>query len=388
MNSDYYKLHTFYKKNLLEDIVPYWIKYACGSNDGSINNCLDDEGNILSKNKFLWSQGRALWTFSALYNEIEDKKLWLDIADKIFNYLCNNGRDKYGRWMYLLDKDGKVVEKDISIYVDGFILNGLSEYYKATGNSTAKQIACETFENILHRLHMPGSYGVAPYEILVGTKTHGINMIFSYFFYNFGEVLGRRDICDIGVNMAKEIITDFYCAKKDAVLEFVTLDGKSIDSPLGRVCVPGHVIEGMWFLISIFERENDTLLIDKCCNIIKRHLELGWDSEYGGIRLAIDIDGMPNVAWNKHECKAWWVHVEGLVATAYAFLHTNDEVFMEWHEKIKDYAYSHFPVKTGEWTQWLDRYGNNADTAALPVKDPFHLPRGLIMLTKILDRAK
>jgi len=68
-----------------------------------------------------------------LYNRIEKNK-WLKIADGLFHYLSKHGRDEKGRWMYLLDELNKVLQHDISIYVDGFVMIGMCEYYKATGN--------------------------------------------------------------------------------------------------------------------------------------------------------------------------------------------------------------------------------------------------------------
>jgi len=41
----------------------------------------------------------------------------------------------------------------------------------------------------------------------------------------------------------------------------------------------------------------------------------------------------------------------------------------------------------GEWTQRLDRQGRPfSETVALPVKDPFHLPRALIYCVNALQR--
>ena len=52
----------------------------------------------------------------------------------------------------------------------------------------------------------------------------------------------------------------------------------------GRV-VPGHVIESMWFQIDIAQPRNDGATIDLATRMIRRHLELGWDEQYGGLLL-------------------------------------------------------------------------------------------------------
>jgi N-acylglucosamine 2-epimerase len=375
-----------YRRSLVDDVVPFWLRHGIDRTHGGITNMLDDAGNLLGTDKYLWSQGRGLWTFSSLYTRIDKRPEWLAFADHIFKYLNQpNNRDEQGRWVFRKDKDGKVLEGNTSIYVDGFALGGLTQYYAATKNETALRLALETYQNILDRLGKPGSYQVAPYHIPPGMKTHGVAMIFSQFFYDLGEVLGRDDMKQNGLNLAYEVLKHFYRPEKDAVVEFVTVDGKYVDSPEGRACVPGHAIESMWFLISIFERSGDIDAIRTCCKIVKRHLELSWDDKYGGLILAIDIDGKDPPFWKYPLFKPWWVQAEALVATAYAYLYTREPWCLQWHRKVQDFAYSHYPVATGEWSQWVDREGKRMGNAFLPVKDPFHLPRALIYLIEILQ---
>ncbi|MDO8588713.1 MAG: AGE family epimerase/isomerase [Armatimonadota bacterium] len=373
-----------YRDTLVHDVVPFWQKYAVDPESGAINNCIDDEGRLQSRDRYIWSQGRALWTFSALCNRIEPKSEWLSVANGLYQYLGANGRDARGRWMYRLDADGSVLDRDISIYVDGFVMNGFGEYYLATGDTTAAALASETFENIRARLKAPGSYGVAPYSLGENNKTLGVPMVFSFFFYNLGKALGRPDVCEAGYACAKEVLRDFYDPEKDALLELVTVDDASVRTRESGYCVPGHAIEACWFLLSIFEKTGEAELIERCCRLITRHIELGWDEEYGGIRLAVDLAGEDPP--RDLDIKPWWVQVEALVATAYAYLHTRDKSFLDWHERIRKYAYSRYPTPAGEWTQWLDRYGRKTESVALPVKDPFHLPRGLMYLLELFEK--
>lgn len=374
-----------YDSELNERVMPYWLKFS-GDESGAINNCLAEDGTVLSRDRYIWSQGRALWTYSAMYNRVEKKQAYLDRADGLFRYLCSTGRGADGKWNYLFDGDGKQLEDDISIYVDGFVLAGMTEYYVATGNETAKQIALETFENTYDRLQRPGSYRVAPYVIPEGMKTHGVNMIYAFFYECLGKALGRADIREIAHELALEVLNKFYVAEKDAVLEFVNVDGSFSDTPEGRSCVPGHAIECMWFLINLFEDRGETENIQKCCDIIRRHIELGLDEEKGGLFLALDIDGKKPIFWGKPTYKPWWVQLETLVATAYAWKHTNDPWFLEIHKQVNEFAFSHYPTGYGDWYNWLDKDGNIGESAALPVKDPFHLPRALIYLRDLFGK--
>jgi N-acylglucosamine 2-epimerase len=285
--------------------------------------------------------------------------------------------------MYRLDKEGNVLDRDISIAVDGFVMSGLAEYFVATNNEDALQLALATQQTIAARLATPGSYGLAPYPLPAGMKNLGVAMLYSLYFFDLGQIAGRDDLAQQGLELAHEVLNDFYVPQKDALLEFVSCSGEFVESPEGRTCIPGHGLEALWFLISVFERTGDKERIVRCCRLIRRHLELAWDEEFGGLQLAIDIDGRKPVHWQKPECKPWWVQVEALVATAYAYRHSGDPWCLEWHEKVSRWAYAHYPVPTGEWTQWLDRQGNKTQSAALPLKDPFHLPRALVCLIDV-----
>lgn len=374
-----------YRRTLLEDIVPFWVRHGVDRTHGGIGNILDDQGNTLGTDKYIWSQGRALWTFSALYNRVEPKAEWLEVATHIFTYLREHGRDDEGRWMFRLDAAGNVLDGPISIYADGFALAGLTEYYAATGDAEARSMAVETYENTSARIASPGSYSVAPYEIPPGLKTHGVNMVFALFYFELGRVLKRQDVQARGIELADEILDHFYVARYDAILEFVDLDGQSVDSPEGRACVPGHAIEALWFLLYIFEQVDDQEKLARCRRLIRRHLELAWDEPYGGLLLAIDVEGRQPPYWKNAQCKPWWVQVEALVATAYAYAQCREGWCLDWHRRVQEFALSHYPVATGEWTPWVDRQGRKMSNAVLPVKDPFHLPRGLMYLTELFE---
>ena len=387
MKKQFETYRELYSNTLTRDVIPYWLRYAKDPS-GALNNCLAEDGTVLSKDRYIWSQGRALWTFSAMYNRVEQKQEYLDMAHGLFRYLCAIGPGEDGKWNYRYDENGRMLDNDISIYVDGFVLAGMTEYYLATGNERALELALAGFESTWARICSPGSYRVAPYVIPEGTMTHGVHMIFSFFYEQLGKAAGREDIRAVAHRLALEVLEKFYVEEKDAILEFVTTDGQFIDRPEGRACVPGHAMECMWFLITLFEERGEAENIQKCCRLIRRHLELAWDEQRGGLRLALDIDGKEPVFWQKATYKPWWVQCEALVATAYAYKHTKDPWYLDMHQKVQDYAFAHYPNGYGDWYNWLQEDGSIGESAALPVKDPFHLPRALIYLRMLWDNME
>ena len=79
-------LAELYREVLLQDIVPFWMRHGIDRQYGGISNILDDDGNAEGYDKYLWSQGRALWTFSALFNR--DKNDGEGLHKAISIYIC------------------------------------------------------------------------------------------------------------------------------------------------------------------------------------------------------------------------------------------------------------------------------------------------------------
>ena len=87
---DFNKYYNLYKNTLNGEVMPFWLKYS-GDESGAINNCLTEDGTLISRNRYIWSQGRALWTYSAMYNRMGKNEVYLERAHGIFNYLCGIG---------------------------------------------------------------------------------------------------------------------------------------------------------------------------------------------------------------------------------------------------------------------------------------------------------
>lgn len=387
MSEDFSTLHKLYRAELLERTIPFWLKYGLDWAYGGICTCVSDEGEVLSGDKYVWSQLRAIWTFSALYNKIERKPEYLEAATHIFNFIKDCGRNERGEWYFCLNKNGQpLFDGATSIYCDGFAIYGFTEFARATDNAEAIDLARQTYDNVQSRLARPGSYQTHPLPIPAGTKAHGISMIFASAFGELGEYLNNRAITDAALDQARQVMDVFRCPTDRRLYEFVSRDDSLLTTPPGRVVNPGHAIESMWFMLHLFQREHDQARILQAIETIRWHLELGWDDDYGGLLLARDAAGS---FWEKKwDMKIWWPHTEALYALLLAYSISKEDWCLDWFRRIHEYAFSHFPVPMyGEWIQNLDRQGQRInELVALPVKDPFHLARALIYSVGVLEQ--
>jgi N-acylglucosamine 2-epimerase len=387
MKLDFAELHNQYRSELLDRTIPFWLKHGIDWQNGGICTCISDEGQILSGDKYVWSQLRAIWTFSALYNRIERKPEYLDVATHVFDFIKRYGRNDRGEWYFCLDQNGRpLFDQATSIYCDGFAIYGFTEFARATGHQEAVDLARQTYANVQLRLARPGSYQTHPLPIPTGAKAHGISMIFSSAFGELGDYLGDHAVINASLEHAHQVMDVFLRPERQRLYEFVHLDGSLMESPPGHAVNPGHAIEAMWFMVHIYQRQNDQARIRHAIEAIKWHLELGWDKEYGGIFLARDAEG--SVWADKWDTKIWWPHTEAIYALLLAYSLSRQDWCLEWFQRVHDYSFSHFPVpQYGEWIQNLDRQGNQLNsTIALPVKDPFHLSRALINSIRVLQQ--
>jgi N-acylglucosamine 2-epimerase len=386
--TDFAKLYHQYRNLLLDNVIPFWFRNGIDWTYGGVLSCIRDDGSIASGDKFIWSQARSVWTFSALYNRIERQPQFLQAAENSMRFLLAHGRDKKGRWVYQTDREGRVIEGATSIYADCFVVYGFNEYYRATKDEEALSVARATLERIRRRVEEPDFQETAPYPLPLGWRNHGIPMILISVTDELARTAPNRDLDSLTDDYVQRVMNHFVRPERKAILEFLTRDYKELPPPAGTFVMPGHAIECMWFVMRVAQQRGDLNLIHRAAEVMRWHLELGWDKEFGGIALSLDIEG--HEPYLPHsDMKVWWPHVEALYGALLAHELTGEPWCLEWYEKVANWTWSHFPAgECGEWHQRLTRKGNpTSEVVALPVKDPFHLPRAAILISQLLEQT-
>jgi N-acylglucosamine 2-epimerase len=381
------RIYRQYRELLLEHFVPFWLRYGIDWEHGGVLSCIHEDGTLASGDKFIWSQARSVWTFSALYNRIERRPEFLRVAENSVRFLLAHGRDAQGRWVYSTDREGNVIEGPTSIYADCFAVLGLSEYYRATQDEHALAVALETFERVRRRVDEPDFQETAPYPLPLGWRNHGMPMILTGVTDELAQTVSDPRLEDLADDYCGRVMNHFLCPRHQVVHEFLTRDYRELPPPAGTFVMPGHAIESMWFVMHLARRRGDAETIRRAAEAMRWHLERGWDQQYGGIFLSLDLEG--HEAYLPHgDKKLWWPHTEALYGTLLAHELTGESWCLDWHKKVADWAWTHFPVReTGEWRQRLTREGKpTEEVVALPVKDPFHLPRAAMLIMQLLEK--
>lgn len=381
------ELARHFKNQLLEDVLPFWIRHSVDTVNGGFFTSLDRMGKVFDTDKFIWLQNRQVWTFAKMYNVLDQNPEWLKIALHGADFLEKHGRDAGGNWYFALDREGRPLVQPYNIFSDCFAAMAFAQLYQATGLEKYKKIAQKTFDRILIRQNNPkGIYSKA----VPGTRplqSFALPMILSNLVLELEEVLDE-DLIEITIDKAIHTVMEtFYHPEYNIILENVLEDGSFSDSYDGRLINPGHVLEAMWFVMDLGTRNEDKKLIEKAVDISLSTLEFGWDESYGGLFYFKDLLGHPTqqLEWDQ---KLWWVHLEAMVATLKGYDLTRNEKMAEWFMKLHEYTMSRFPdPEFGEWYGYLNRQGE----VLLPLKGGkwkgcFHVPRGLYQISTLMDK--
>ncbi len=380
-------LRDNYHSLLLENVIPFWLRHGIDEKHGGVFTCLRDDGSRISGDKYLWSQGRAVWTFAALHNRIAPDDRLLAIARRTADFILRYGRDEEGAVLFRLTREGAPLEPAISAYADYFVAYGLGELYRATGEERLREEALTIFRRAARVTRDPEFERFAPYARPPGIRRmHGPVMLGLEVAQELADIAPEPDVRDFSDWCLDRIMNRHLAAGDPWLLEHLGPDDCFRDTPEGRAIVPGHAIESLWFVLHQACRRQDPLLAQRALDAIRFHLEAGWDPEFGGIFLGVDCHGgIP--WWPNAEKKLWWPHTEAIYALLLAHTLTDASWPLEWLDRIQRWAFEKFPDREhGEWRQRLDRSGRPISTlVALPVKDPFHLPRTLILAISLLD---
>ena len=368
-----------YKRELQDNIMPFWLKFGLDRLHGGIYTCLDREGRLMDTTKSVWFQGRFGFVAAYAYNQVEKKPEWLAASKSCIDFIEQYCIDTDGHMFFEVTADGKPLRKRRYVFSECFAAIAMSEYSIASGDMSYAVKALKMFDRIRYFLTTPG-FLEPKYLPTLQSRGHSITMILINTASRIRAAIASP-ILDEQIDRSLSAIRRYFMHPEfKALLEMVGPDGEFINTCNGRLINPGHCIETSWFIMEEARHRNwDNELVQMALQILDWSWEWGWDKEYGGIINFRDCRNFPVQDYSQ-DMKFWWPQTEAIIATLYAYQATKDEKYLEMHKLVSDWAYAHFPDKEfGEWYGYLHRDGTVAQPAKGNLfKGPFHIPRMLI----------
>ena len=389
-NVDFKQISSRYKRELLENCLPFWLEHSQDKEYGGYFSCLNRDGSVYDTDKFIWLQGREVWMFAMLYNNVEKNQQWLDCAIQGAEFLKKYGHDENWDFYFSLDRKGNPLVQPYNIFSNTFACMAFAQLAKATGNDEYALIARRIFGRILERRSNPKGQWCKAYPGTRPMKDFALPMIICNMALEIEDILEDKSVLEQTIDTClHEVFDVFYQPELGCMLENVSsVDGAPVDCFEGREINPGHDLEALWFMMNLGVRRGDKALIEKCVEIALLVIERGWDKEFGGIYYFLDAKGVPQqkLEWDQ---KLWWVHIESAIAMLKGYQLTGNEKCLEWFLKLDAYLWDNFKDK--EYLEWFG-YLNRRGEVLLPLKGGkwkgcFHVPRGLYQIWQLAEKC-
>ena len=155
------RLAAAMRAELEGDILPFWLPYMDAARGGFYGLVANDGAYDREAKKGLVMHSRFLWAYSAAYRRYAEPSL-LAAARQAFDFLCGPLRDaRSGGFWWAVDATGRPEREEKLVYGQAFAIYGLSEYYAATGDGAALELALGTWALLERAARDPGAGGYA-----------------------------------------------------------------------------------------------------------------------------------------------------------------------------------------------------------------------------------
>lgn len=401
------------RTHLERDVLAWWSREGADGVLGGVRTCFTNRGEPLSAEKYTWSQGRWAWTCALVADEVEagriagDSASWRERSIRTAEFLIEHAFLPDHRTSFRLAENGGQLadengEYATSVFADLFAVLGLAGAARTTGEGIDGWIAQA------HRSLAVADTSIrdqtaksAPYPVPAGFRDLAGPMTLIHVAGELHRAAPTADSLRV-IDAAHDALLGgedpFLSAR--TWWEFRPDRTEDHDTLLARHVTPGHLLELLWMLVHVGDRHPQLAVAPATLEALAlRALEAGWDELEGGLLRYVERDtgGQPEgrlvdspyeaLVQRTWDTKLWWVHAEAMYATGLLAQRTGSKALARWATRVIGYTLDTFPAPDGrEWIQIRARDGSPLDeVVALPVKDPMHIARSLLLLNALND---
>ncbi|MCE5248839.1 AGE family epimerase/isomerase [bacterium] len=385
------ELREQYRYDLFDDFLPFLDKFVIDHEYGGFMCDTDRDGTNITKNKRAWYEGRGIWVYSFLFNNLEHEPKNLEIARKSVEFIMKHRPPRGGFWPESYTREGKPSgAPDMRGYGNLFIANGLAEYAKASGDdsswNTAKEILLDYVEYYDKPDYQPEAargYLDAKAPLIPGARILGVWMVLVRLTTQMLTHKQDSDIEAVNKRCVEAITKYHFNPQFDLINEIVNHDMSRPDNEIAQLVYTGHAIETLWMVMSEAARSRNKELFFTAAEWFRRHVEVAWDDVYGGVFAG--LKHVDNNEWTLD--KVLWAQEEVLIGSLLIVEHTGEQWAKDIFRRMFTYVREKFPLKQYGFPIWIlaadrkvtfvphyNRVGN------------FHHPRHLMLNLLALDR--
>ena len=139
-----------YRDGLLKDTLPFWLRHSIDREHGGYLTALDQDGRVVDSDKGVWQQARFTWLLGELYNNVDGRNEWLELAIAGAQFLEQHCFDRTdGRMWFHVTQDGQPIRKRRYAFSESFTAIAFGELARATGEPRFSEIARTCFDQFI-----------------------------------------------------------------------------------------------------------------------------------------------------------------------------------------------------------------------------------------------
>jgi mannobiose 2-epimerase len=404
------------RRNLEETVLDFWLPRCLDDDHGGYLLSYDETGAFAGNDdKMLVTQSRMVWLFSRLSRSDVVDGDYLDEAELGYEFLRDEMHDdEHGGFVWEVSRSGDVLKPRKHLYGQSFALYGLSEYYRATGDEEARDLAVSLFETIdgAAKDHENGGYReyfeadwtqvttgttylaniepdwspkesgesvLDPTLKLMNTHLHLMEAFTTYYRATGHETARERlhELLDVltntGVRKGLTACTDKYDPDWTPRLN---------DEDF-RVVSYGHDLENVWLTMEAADAldVSTRLFVDLYEELFEFSLDHGYDDERGGFYFFGPLDGDAT-----NRIKAWWVQAECMTSALRMYEQTGAVRYRDVFEETYDFVEAHHvDDEHGEWHSGVNDDLEPVGRKGAMYKGAYHNGRALLECIETLE---
>lgn len=392
------------ERNLKEAIVRFWYPRSLDTKNGGYTIAADAKGVFdPAASKGIVTQSRMLWFFSRLAREGYEPKQNLAAAEHGFRFLRDKMWDKKnGGFYWEMDAaGGQIIRPKKHMYGESFALYALSEYYLASKNKAALDLANELFR--LMEAHA--------YDKQYGGYLEFFNEDWTPVPAGEQSYMGPSEFKLMNTHLhLLESVTAYYRASHSAIarerlLELITIESNTVvrkglgactdkydrtwkprlEANYARVSY-GHDLENIWLLEDAAKAAgiSGAPLHDMYRALFDYSMKYGWDADKGGF--------YESGAFNQpadQQNKTWWVEAEAAVSALYMYRISGERKYLDIFSKTYDFIDRYqTDWQAGEWFPTVSPDGKQTGAKAQIWKAAYHQGRAMLECMAILREIR
>jgi mannobiose 2-epimerase len=391
------------ERNLQQNIIPFWYPKTLHTANGGyiINHNAKGEPNP-SGSKGLVTQSRQVWLFSRTARHGYRSKEMLEAANHGFRFLRDHMWDKqHGGFFWEVDATGtKTVRPKKHMYGQSFALYALSEYYIASQNKEALDLANRLFGLFEKHAHDPEFGGYLEYfnqdwsappaseqsymqvtgDIkLMNTHLHLMEALTSYYRASKSPVARERLIELINIETSAVVRKRLGACTDKYERNWTPILGR--DPSWDRVSY-GHDLENIWLIIDAGKAAGISTgpYLDLFRQLFDYSYKHGYDAENGGFYYTGAFEKPSD-----DRRKEWWVQAEAAVSALYMYRLTGEPVYWDVFAKTYDFIEKYLTDwDVGEWHSAVSPSLKPSGAKAHIWKAGYHNGRAMMECLEIL----